>query len=93
MLVRECSTTEEWQEVKVPSATEEGKFYVVTLPPWERTLDETICECPSFVNRGYCRHQREALAMACSWNELDGKPMGNENECPECGAPVRMVEM
>jgi hypothetical protein len=89
-LIQECAKNGGWQEVEVPSSDGEG-FYLVTLPPWDRTSSEAVCECQSYEYRGKCRHQHEALGMVCSWTELDGKPQEKKNTCPECGGPTRTV--
>lgn len=84
-----------WQEVAVPSSTDKDVKYVVSLPPWERTEDEIVCECPSYEFRGKCRHQREALNLVCNWSALDGKPqLAVEKKkmiCPECGGRTQVV--
>jgi hypothetical protein len=94
-IIQECGRNHGWQEVEVPSSSEEGVSYSVSLPPWERTEDEIVCECPSYEFRGRCRHQREAMNLICNWTELDGKKQTDseyvERLCPECGSRTRFV--
>lgn len=93
-IIQECASNGGWQEVKVPSSDGEN-FYLVLLPPWERTEKEIVCECRSYEVRGRCRHQREALSLVCNWSELDGEPQSVEQHeahlCPECGGQTRTV--
>lgn len=77
--------------------------YKVLVPPWDHDerdyrgkLVEVICECESYLRRGYCRHQEEAQGMACDWTE--GRPdiaqsrEERENHiCPNCGGPTRTI--
>lgn len=94
-LIQECEANGGFQEVEVPSSTDSSVYYVVTLPPWDRTEDEAVCECESYQFRGRCRHQREALSLVCNWTELDGKPQTPEQVsghiCPECGGRTQIV--
>lgn len=94
-LIQECAKVNDFVEVEVPSATDSDYFYLVTIPPWDRKESEAVCECESYLFRGRCRHQREALTMVCNWTEMDGKPQ-NEFErrahiCPECGGETQTV--
>lgn len=93
-IIQECEQNNGWQEVQVPSSS--GKeTYTVSLPPWDRTEDEVVCECSSYLFRGRCRHQREALSLVCNWSELDGKPQTEAQAamkiCPECGGRTQVV--
>jgi hypothetical protein len=94
-IIQECEVNTGFQEVKVPSSTDPSAYYLVTLPPWDRTEEEAVCECESYQFRGRCRHQREALALVCNWTELDGQPQTSqqraERVCPECGGPTQIV--
>lgn len=92
--IQECQANGGFQEVPVPSSQGDG-FYIVTLPPWDRTEEEAVCECQSYEFRGKCRHQREALTLVCNWSALDGQPQTSEQEakhiCPECGGRTQVV--
>lgn len=92
--IQECVKNGGFQEVEVPSSDGET-VYVVLLPPWDRVEGEIICECMSYVHRGRCRHQREALSMVCNWTELDGRPQTAEQKskhvCPECGGKTQTI--
>ncbi len=92
---QECAQNAGWQEIEVPSSSDETVYYLVTLPPWDRTEDEAVCECPGYEFRGRCRHQREALGMVCNWSELDGidqtDDQRQEQICPECGGKTQVV--
>jgi len=94
-LIQECALNSGWQEVQVPSATDEKVYYLVTLPPWDRTEAEAVCECPGYEFRGRCRHQREALEKICNWSELDSRPQTDDERsrriCPECKGPTQVV--
>jgi hypothetical protein len=94
-LIQECVQNSGWQEVEVPSASNEVVFYLVTLPPWDRSEEEAVCECPGYEFRGRCRHQREALALICNWSELDSIPQTADEQrrqiCPECKGPTQVV--
>jgi len=88
-LIQECGSGQTWQEINIESTSEEGKVYVVQLPPWDRDLSEVVCSCPSYEFRGRCRHQAEALSSVCAWSELTGKKQTAAQKakriCPECG--------
>ena len=94
-MIQECSMLGGWQEVAVPSATDESAYYLVTLPPWDRNEAEAVCKCPGYEFRGRCRHQREALEQICNWSELDSQPQTTDQQrdriCPECGGPTKVV--
>lgn len=82
--IQECSTLSRFTVVEIPSATDSETVYQVILPPWDRTEEDVVCDCPSYEYRGRCRHQREALGKACKWSELDGVPQEQAGVCPEC---------
>jgi len=94
-LVQECASNLEWQEVQVRSATEQGKAYTVSIPPWGGTEDIT-CECPGYQYRGACRHTSAALAKICNWSSAGPIPQTdaqqNGHTCPRCGGPTVLVE-
>lgn len=94
-IIQECAKVSGFVEVEVPSATDPDYFYLVTIPPWDRKESEAVCECESYLFRGRCRHQREALGMVCNWTELDGQPQTAEQRskyiCPECGGKTQVV--
>lgn len=96
-VIQECRQLDGWQEIEVPSSTSEVIYYLVTLPPWDRTEEEAVCECPGYEFRGRCRHQREALAMVCNWSELDSVAQTDDERmrqiCPECKGPTQVVVM
>jgi hypothetical protein len=96
-VIQECGSSQMWQEIEIPSASEKDKTYTVYLPPWNRSLSEVICSCPSYEFRGRCRHQREALSRVCSWSESSGKKQSKEQKenhiCPECGSATVLVEV
>lgn len=93
-IIQECASLSEWREIEVPSS-EEGKTYLVTIPPWEATEVEVVCECRSYEYRGRCRHQREAMKYLCHWSSLEGDRATPEQVrkqiCPECGGPTNTV--
>ena len=83
--------------------------YKVLVPPWDSgerdyrgKLVEVICECESYLRRGYCRHQEEAQNAACVWSENgnEGDAFGpaiqtpeqaRDHICPSCGGPTRTI--
>lgn len=95
LLIQECAQNQGWQEIQVPSASDPEVYYLVTVPPWDRTEDEAVCECYGYEYRGRCRHQREALSMICNWSSLDSEKQTADQEkrriCPECGGPTKVV--
>src|SRR5882672_3484899 len=96
MMIQECASATGFQEILVESATQRDHWYTVTIPPWDRIEEEVVCECPSYHNRGYCRHQREALASICNWSDLEDSvaqtpEQRRQHTCPECGGPTRTV--
>ena len=62
MIVQECASNLDWQEVEVKSASTAGKTYTVSIPPWGGS-DDVTCECPSYVHRGRCRHTSVSLSQ------------------------------
>lgn len=94
-ICQECSSLSEWQEIEIESSSDPDLYYVVTLPPWDRTESEAVCECPSFEYRGRCRHQYEAMSMVCQWTELDGQSQTPEQKtnhvCPDCGGKTKTI--
>lgn len=94
-ICQECSSLSEWQEIEIESSSDPDLYYVVTLPPWDRTESEAVCECPSFEYRGRCRHQHEAMSMVCQWTELDGQSQTPEQKtnhvCPDCGGKTKTI--
>ena len=95
VIIQECGSGQTWQEVEIPSSSEEGKTYHVQLPPWDRDISEVVCDCPSYEFRGRCRHQAEALSSVCSWSELTGKKQTAVQKanrvCPECGERTTLI--
>jgi hypothetical protein len=89
-IFQECASLTEWQEVEVPSS-DPDKSYWVTIPPWNSSDEESVCECPSYEYRGYCRHQREAMSFLCHWNSVDGPEQTEKKVCPECGGKTNTV--
>lgn len=91
-VVHQCMTTVGWTPIVIASHTRENVKYTVHCNPWGRA-SEYICECPSYVMRGHCRHQAEAQEKLCSWLELVGpekqRPEQRKlGQCPRCGGPT-----
>lgn len=94
-IVQECQAISDWVCISVPSSDGVSE-YAVFVTPWDRTEDEVVCTCPSYLNRGYCRHQVEALRRICSWAEDDSSiqqtvEQRKKHECPVCGGPTNLV--
>lgn len=86
-----CRSTEGWSPVKVVSSTGEAT-YTVLVSPW--AVNESMCECKSYLYRGICKHQGIAAARVCGWTELSDPQQQNKQErtekvCPKCGGPTR----
>ncbi len=88
-----CMTTVGWQPVPIRSHSEQGRIYTVHVNPW-RNDDESICECPGYIHRGKCSHQKEAAATICRWHQLintdipQTKEQKRIGQCPKCGGPT-----
>ncbi len=97
IVFQECQSATGWQEVEVPSSDPAKQPYILTIPPWDRgDTSQVSCSCPSYLNRGWCRHQREAYSYVCGWSGYESV-LEQTNEqmlkkvCPECGGPTRVV--
>lgn len=94
-LIQECKSSDGIHEVEIPSASDPDVLYLVLINPWDRNASEVVCECPSYIHRGYCHHQAEAFATVCRWVSTSGKAQTAEQAakkiCPECGGPTRIV--
>lgn len=100
-----CSSNEEWF-VNVPSSR--GGYHTVTFGRlYGRDLEIQGCQygytctCDGFHFRRDCTHVRDEKTreLRCGWNagldptiEPDRDAEGNPR-CPECGAPVTLVQV
>ena len=97
VVFQECLSATGWQEIEVLSSDKTKAPYVVTIPPWDRgELTEVTCSCPSFLHRGWCRHQGAALKALCRWSELESSLEQSQEQrvkriCPECGGRTHIV--
>jgi len=93
--VHQCASNFDWREVEVPSSTDPGKKYSVSIPPWGDDEDIT-CDCPGYLFRGSCRHTKAALERVCGWTSESKVPQTAEQArdhiCPRCGGPTVLVE-
>lgn len=89
-MIQTCSDLWGWQEVVIPSSTGKGE-YVVAFPPWDRTGQEAICDCPGYLFRAGCRHIAAAAKKLCDWDGSDPEQTDDQRicrVCPKCGGPT-----
>jgi len=52
------------------------------------------CTCRGFRYRADCRHIKEARGRRCGWNAAcEPGVLPIRRACPECGGPVKMIEV
>lgn len=87
-----CPSTLEYQEYKIPSASQMGSFHTVTVgDPFDPSGEGSICDCLGFDFRGTCRHIDEVMGSLCLWSETStGVPPVN-GRCPFCGKPAQKI--
>jgi hypothetical protein len=91
-IVHQCASTVGWTPVNIASGSDQKRAYVVHCNPWNR-VDEYICECKGYINRGHCKHQAQADSKLCKWHGLLGPEEQTEvqaqiGQCPRCGGPT-----
>jgi hypothetical protein len=84
-----------WNVITVPSNSERDKHYEVLIMDAANS-DDIICECPSYLYRGHCRHQVEAVNKLCLWvasmgPEEQTKEQYKNEICPRCVGPTEWV--
>lgn len=89
----QCTTLDGWYPAEVVSSTDADVSYVVHVNPWANRNEQHVCECKSYQYRGNCRHQKEAHANHCGWNEVEGpeeptEEQRTDRECPRCNGPA-----
>lgn len=94
-LIQICEASEGWTTVDVPSHSDPDKSYTcVILGPGD--YDDVLCECPGFIHRGECSHQKEAVELLCDWEEGKTPEQTNkqrwDHTCPRCFGPTMLVE-
>ena len=93
-VIQECQQVTSWLTIEVASSADDTS-YTVTIPPTEQDAD-TVCTCPSFAFRGYCRHIDAAFADICGWRQDQSDVEQTIEEakkrvCPVCGGPTNIV--
>lgn len=89
----QCQSLAGWYPYEAQSSSDEDVRYVVHVNPWANRSEQHVCECKSYNYRGKCRHQQEAHANHCGWNELEGPEQATEEHkrdriCPRCDGPA-----
>lgn len=92
--VQVCESTSGWSPIRVESKSEPGKLHLVLVNP-RVPKAEFVCDCIGFEMRGHCRHQFEALDLACWWplgahREEQSKAQAMTMECPHCYGTTRL---
>lgn len=98
--VQQCRSRDGLQVVPVRSHTDQQKVYNVLSNVWGN-VNEYVCQCKGYVNRGKCRHQQEAAQHLCGWADVmdngQWNPLAQTDEqadakvCPKCGGPTMYV--
>ena len=86
----QCRSLDGWYPHEAQSASDEDTRYVVHVNPWANRSEQHVCECRSYHYRGRCRHQGEAHAAHCGWNDAEGPEHATDEQkrdrkCPRCG--------
>lgn len=91
----QCRTLDGWYPLQVRSESDPNIHYSVHVNPWANRSEQHVCECKSYLYRGYCKHQKEAQIQHCGWNEIEGpeEKLTNHDgsvilECPRCAGPA-----
>lgn len=91
--ILQCKTLQGKYPLEIPSETEPGKSYIVTIDPFANRSELHSCSCPSYHYRGRCKHQRIAHLSLCGWSELvDNGELTERHRsdmiCPRCAGPT-----
>ena len=85
--VQVCEETGASFRMKVPSQTEEGKFYEVSGVIGNSGM--ISCSCPAFLYKKTCKHV-ELSEVSCGWRSDAGEEVqtfyqAKGHVCPRCG--------